>query len=211
MKIKITLTGLLLGCLAACLSLNAYAQSGTSKPAPVEWKRYELGNGSFSVLLPGKPTEEFKRSPPDLEVPVDTYIYSVEAKEGVFVVQYSRMGEVAQTWSEAAVEAFYNGLWEGASRGLNGLMQKNGSEIRVALLEKRKIRFSSHDGREISYKLGALSGRIKMSVIGREAFTAMVLGTEGLTVEDQEKFLNSFTIKATPKVGKPCAASSLNQ
>lgn len=206
MKIKMTLTGLLLGCLAACLSLPVQAQSGTGKPAPVEWKRYELGNGTISVLLPGKPVEEFKRSPPNMEVPVDTYIYSVEVKEGVFVAQYSRLGEVAATWSEATVEAFYNGHWEGVSKALNGMMQKNGSELRVALLEKRKIRFSGHDAREISFKLGALKGSIKMSVVGREAFTAMVMGIEGQPPEEQERFFNSFTIKATPKTGKPGAA-----
>jgi hypothetical protein len=211
MKIKMILMGLLLGCLAASLSLPVHAQSGTGTPAPVEWKRYELGNGTISVLLPGKPTEEFKRSPPELEVPVDSYVYSAEVKDGVFVAQYSRLGEVAETWPEAAVEAFYNGQWGGVANGLNSLMEKDGSEIRVTVIEKRNIRFSGHNGREITYKLGTLKGRIKMSFIGRDAFTAMVLGTDALSLEEQEKFFNSFTIKATPKVGKPGAASSLNQ
>jgi hypothetical protein len=211
MRIKILLKGMLFSCLLSCLFLSAHAQSGTAKPVADEWTRYELAKGSISVLLPAKPTEEFKPSPPDLAVSIDMSVYSVERPNGVFVAQHCLLGEVAESWSEAAVEAFYNGLWDGASKGLNNMMQKNGSELRVVLLEKRKTTFSGYDGREISYRLGPLKGRIIMSVIGREAFTAMVLRTDEMTVEEQDKFLNSYTIKAAPRVKKTVSTSNPNQ
>jgi hypothetical protein len=184
------------------LTLPVRAQSGRVKPGADEWTRYELAKGALSVLLPAKPLEEFKQSPPDTKVTVDLYIYSVQRPHGVLVAQYSLLGEVAETWSETSIESFYNGVWDGAALGFNNKMQKAGSELKVVLVEKRIIKFNNHDGREVRFTLGALKGRMLMTLIGREAFLAMVMRTDEMAIEDEEKFLNSYTIKVAPRAGK---------
>jgi len=73
MRLKLSLLGLLLGCFLIGFAENAEAQN-TGNQA---WKRYELGKGNFSVLLPSQPKEHFTPSPPNAAVPIEVYIYPV--------------------------------------------------------------------------------------------------------------------------------------
>jgi hypothetical protein len=191
MRLKTYLMSLLFACVIAGFAFNVQAQS----KVVAEWTRYELGKGTFSVLFPSKPKEEFQPSPADLAVPIDLYMYTVEANEGVFAAQYGLLGEAAERWRESAAEAFYDGMWEGLSSGFDKQMETDKLAFRTVLQEKRKTSFSGYNGREIVFTVGPLRGRILMTIVGRHAFTAMVLRTEQMPLADQERFLNSFTIK----------------
>ena len=107
MRLKLSLFGLLLGCFLIGFAENAAAQNTRSQ----DWKRYELGQGNFSVLLPSQPKEHFTPSPPGAEVSIEVYIYSVTLDGGAFVAQYSILGEAALKWSESGKASFYQGVW----------------------------------------------------------------------------------------------------
>jgi hypothetical protein len=184
---------LLISCCLAGFAFNAQAQTAGAN----EWKRYELGKGNFSVLFPSQPKEDFQPSPANALVPIDLYIYSVETEQGSFVAQYSLLGPVAEKWAETTKEFFYDGVWEGASVGFDKEMEKGSLPFRTKLVEKREIKFSGYAGREVVFTLGPLTGRMRTAIIGRQAFGAMVLGTEEITAEDRQKFFDSYTI--TPK------------
>ena len=130
MRLRIFLIGLLLGGCLAGFAFNAQAQTAGAN----EWKRYELGKGNFSVLLPRQPKEEFTPSPSGLLVPIDSYLYSVELEEGSFIAQYSVMGPAAEKWADSAKENFYNGVWEGASGGMDLEMEKGNIPFRIKLV-----------------------------------------------------------------------------
>jgi len=82
---------------------------------PTEWKRYHLGKGAFSVLFPVKPTEEFKASPPSVALPIDLYVTSVATAGGIFLAQYSVLGDATEKWKEETSETF---LWRRVDRAL---------------------------------------------------------------------------------------------
>ena len=179
--------------LLAGLALSVQAQT----PATTEWKRYELGQGNFSVVLPSQPKEELESAPSSVGIPIDLYTYAVGTEAASFVAQYGVLGEGAEKWSESAKEYFHNGVWSGASKSFDKQMEENKFEFRSKLVEKRNIKFNGYDGREVTFTLGPFQGRIWTAIIGRQTFTAMALGAES-TLADQQKFLNSFTIKLKP-------------
>ena len=202
MKSRIRLTILLIvyglaGSVVPSQSQNAAGQT--------QWKRYSLGKGAFSVLFPEKPTEEFKASPPALSLPIDLYVTSVATAEGIYVAQYSFLGDQAEKWQETTSESFYNGLWNGISSSINKQMEDRGLPHKTIVQQTQKTTFSGQDGRELIFTLGPLKGRLLMTRVGRHAFAAVVMRTEQGTVEDQERFLNSFTIN--PTLVKPVKAN----
>lgn len=183
-----------------CVLLSAFsiqAQSATGSQTAAEWKRYELGKGAFSVLLPVKPVEEFKSSTNPV-APVSMYTYASPTQDGAYVAQYNILGEDAENWSQATIEAYYKGVWDGVASTLNAGMESRNLPARATLVEKRKIKFSGYDGREVIFTLGKLKGRIQMTVVGRHAFAAMAMGAESMTEADQERFFSSFIIKTSP-------------
>ena len=192
MRLRLSLKSLLIACCLAGFAFNAQAQDGK------EWKRYELGKGNFSVLFPSQPKEDFQPSPASMLVPIDLYIYSVETEQGSFVAQYSLLGAVAEKWAETTKGAFYDGVWEGASGGFDQEMEKSGLPFRTNLVEKREIKISGYAGREVVFTLGPLTGRMRTAIIGRQAFGAMVLGTEEIAAGDRQKFFDSYTITLKP-------------
>lgn len=112
MRIKIVTARFVLIC-ALVLGVSAFspeacAQDSTTKPANPEWQTYELGKGSFTVLLPDKPSEGMQ-SDKNAEI----YIYTVGTNWGVLVTNYSWLNEEAEKWSEESSQSFYTGFWEG--------------------------------------------------------------------------------------------------
>lgn len=176
-------------------ALSAQAQSADVTAGDGAWRRYELGKGTFSVLLPGKPSEEFQSAPSSIGIPVDVYIYSVSTEKGAFVSQYSLLGAEAEKWLESTREAYYGGIWDGIIDGFNKQMEESNLPARVVLVEKRRVKFSGFDGRELTFTVGALKGQLLLTLVERHGFLAMVMGPEALTQADRQRFLNSFTIK----------------
>lgn len=179
-------------------AVSAQAQTGTNNSSDVQWQRYELGKGAFSVLLPGKPKEEIVSSSPVEGFHVDMYTYGVATEEGVYVTQYGLLEAAAETWPEGARESYYSGVWKGMETGFNNQMEQSNISARAELVEKRRTKFSGFDGYELTFTLGAIRGRVLMTLAGRHSFMAMAMGTKDFPASDRERFFNSFTIKVTP-------------
>ncbi len=194
MRLKLSLFGLLLGCFLIGFAENAAAQNTRNQ----EWKRYELGQGNFSVLLPSQPKEHFTPSPPGAAVPIEVYIYSVTLDDGAFVAQYSILGEAALKWSESSKGSFYQGVWEGAAEGYDKEMANSKLEFRAKLVAQRDIKFSGYSGQEVIFTLGPLQGQMWTTLVGRQAFGATVLGSEKLSAADRQRFMESFTLTLKP-------------
>ncbi len=192
MSLKFCRLALLL--LLASVALNVRAQSATP-----EWKRYELGQGNFSVLLPREPREETPPTPASVGLKIESHIYSTGGPEGSFVAQYNLLGEPAASWSAAAREVFQDSVWIGAAEGVDKQMEAAKLDQRIKVVEKRAIKFSGYPGREVVFTLGPFQGRMWTTLIGRQA---MVVGSVD-TLPAQQKFLDSFTIKLVPLGSSP--------
>ncbi|HET6669714.1 MAG TPA: hypothetical protein VFH15_05730 [Pyrinomonadaceae bacterium] len=193
LRLKPPLIGLMLG----CFLIGFAATAGAQNTAGDEWKRYELGKGNFSVLLPEQPKEQFTPSPADAAVPIDIYSYAVVLKEGSYVAQYCLLGEVALNWAEATIDSFYDGVWQGAADGFDREMAGANLSFRAKVVDTREITFSGHKGREVIFTIGPLNGRMRITLVGRQAFGASVLGTDNLSIADRQRFMDSFVV--TPK------------
>ena len=183
--------------LMLALAVSAQTPSRADKSRG-RWQRYELGKGSFSVLLPGKPVEEFRSVPPSLlGVSASTYVYGVTTEKGVYVAQYSLLGAAAEKWSDERREVHYNGVWNGMAAGFNSQMEQRKKADRAVLLEKRRTKFGGHDGYELTFTVGEVKGRALVTLVGRHGFAAMTLGTAVMPNADRERFFRSFIIKVS--------------
>jgi hypothetical protein len=171
----------------------ALAQGSQKNPSNADWQTYELGRGSFSVLLPGKPVEGVQNTKN-----ADVFVYTLRTEGGFFVSSYSLLNETAEKWPKDRSEPFYQGVWEGMAEGFDEEFKQAGSSQRVKLSGQRKVTFAGHDGAEFIFLMGERQGRFVITRVGRRAFSAMVLGIEGLSPEDQERFLSSFKISNPP-------------
>lgn len=194
MRLKLSRFGLLLGCLLIGFAENAGAENLRNQA----WKRYELGRGNFSVLLPSQPKEHFTPSPPNAAVPIEVYIYSATSDDGTFIAQYSILGEAALKWSESTKGSFYQGVWKGAAEVYDKEMAKSNLEFRAKLVAQRDIKVSGHTGQEVIFTLGPLQGQMWTTLVGRQAVGATVLGSEKLSATDRQRFMESFTLTLKP-------------
>jgi hypothetical protein len=194
MRLKAFAVTLLISCCLVGFAVSVEAQTA----GPYEWKRYEIGQGNLSALFPGEPKEAFSASSPDLLVSSDAYFYTFAVEGASFTAQYIILGEAAAKWPEGTREAFYEGVWTGASSSFDKEMEDNKLPYRSKMEQGREIKISGYSGHEVVFTLGPMHGRLWMTLIGRQAFGAMVFGADKLTVEDEQKFLNSLTITLKP-------------
>ncbi len=194
MRLRQSVFGLFICCFLIGFAENAEAQNTRNQA----WKRYELGQGNFSVLLPSQPKEHFTPSPPNAVVPIEVYIYSVTADDGTYLAQYSILSEAALKWSESTKGSFYQGVWKGAADVYDKEMANSNQEFRAKLITQRAIKFSGYFGQEIIFALGPLQGQMWTTLVGRQAFGATVLGSEKLSAADRQTFMESFTLTLKP-------------
>jgi hypothetical protein len=197
--LRTILVGRLLCFLLLAFAVSAQTSSKTGgKPGGGGWQRYELGKGSFSVLLPGKPVEEFSAAVADPGISARTYFYAVKTAEGAYFAQYSLLGASAESWSVTAREMYYNTMWNAMAKGFNDQMVRRKIADRAVLLEKRRAKFSGYDGYELTFTLGEVKGRALLVLVGRHGFAAMTLGTAIMSDKDRGRFFKSFAIKISP-------------
>lgn len=192
-------------CLLIFFSISGWASvvraqegSNAETKAVKEWKRYYLGKGQMSVLLPVDPLEDLVEKTLEAGLVIKSYVYTANVKPGAYVLSHVVLPEEAEKWSGNILEIFYNSAWQEIARTVDADFEKKGISWKMILIEKRKIQVSGHDGREISFSLGILNGRVRMTLVGHQAFTAMVFGTEDLSIDDQENFFKSITINVSP-------------
>ena len=192
-------------CLLVFFSISGWASvaraqegSNAETNAVKEWKRYYLRKGQLSVLLPVDPQEDVVEKTIEAGFVVKSYVYTAAVKPGAYVLSHVVLPEEAEKWSGNILEIFYNSAWQEIAKTVDADFEKKGISWKMILIEKRKVQFSGHDGREISFSLGILNGRVMMTLVGHQAFTALVFGTEDLSIDDQEKFFKSITINVSP-------------
>jgi hypothetical protein len=174
---------------ASAQSVVTQAPASQKASANTDWQTYELGKGSFSVFLPGNPTETVQRAND-----ADIYIYSVATNWGILVANYSLLSEAAEKWPEDRSVAFYEGFWEGLASTINGQLKEANSADQLKLEEHHKATFAAHDGFEFIFSLGQNRGRLLITRVGRRAYSGMILGSQESLSEYQDKFLGTFKI-----------------
>lgn len=195
MKLRTNLIHKLLCLSVLAFAVSAQAQNRTDNPSSGQWRRYELGKGAFSVLLPVEPKEDFRSTSTPDGLNVDMYSYGVATEHGIYAAQYGLLEPAAENWSEGARENYYSGVWKGVSTNLNSQMEKNNVSARAELVDKHRAKFGGFDGYELVFKLGGIKGRLLVTLVGRHSFMAMAMGPADMPDADKERFFNSFTIK----------------
>ena len=190
---KILLAGFVITyCLVGAAPVGV-AQDKAGEGATQEWKRYELGVGAFSVLLPGKPAD----APPSLALAKEggeSYAYLVITDEAMFVTSRALLPEAAQRWAAGADEPYYDGFWEGVAQGLDKQTEAFNVVSKTKLLQKGKASLSGREAHEFDFTLGTAQGRLVVTRVGRHSFSALMLRQETPPAAEFEKFFSSFTI-----------------
>lgn len=190
---KISLAGLLITYCLAGAALLGLAQDKAAQSATREWKRYDLGVGAFSVLLPNKPAD----APPAPDVAKEVgefYSYLVTTDEAVFGATRAFLPEVAERWVAGSDEPYYEGFWDGVAEGFDKQMETLKVPFKTKLVEKRKASLSGYEAHEFDFTIGAMQGRVLVTRVGRHSFSALILRPETTPAAEVEKFFSSFTI-----------------
>src|SRR6266550_6444144 len=188
---------------AVCVFLLIVSASAQTPSKPVaktavdeQWQTYELGKGTFAVMLPGKPTEDFK--PAKGANDSDIYLYTLETKDGYINSNYTNLPEAAEKWPKDKDVSFYVGFWEGFVSATNEELKRVNAPITLKLESQRAVTFAGRDGYEFVFSAGTGRGHLLITRIGRKAFSAMMLVDAAAVAEYEEKFIGSFKIKASP-------------
>lgn len=163
--------------------------------APAGWQRFSLGKDSFSVVLPKKPTEmsERKNLGNDFYLTVETY--TVEADAGFYLL--SRMPDlpiVSDKVSPSFVEGFYDGIWRGFAEGMRKELANKGLLFELKVGEPYESRLGGRQGRTQDFTLGPLTGRVKATVSGRQAFMVLVMWMKDMPVNERDIVFDSFRL-----------------
>lgn len=193
--LKQTLAPLLAAALLVVVLSSPTAAQQPNFTTNPEWQRYEVGKGSFSVLLPTKPSETRETTPGSEKViATDMYLY-VSASNGMLLVaQVTFLDKVAESWSEVSVQNFYQGVWKGLREGLDAQLKKSNISGDTKLIEEKRVTFAGSKGYEFSFVSGQRYGRVLVTLVGSRAFAGMILGTDKIGDQLQERFFGSFVI-----------------
>jgi hypothetical protein len=168
-----------LPCLLLLLTVVAPSSS-----AQLEWLEFGPKDGSFKVLLPGKPTEHKKSIKQDGNK-VEVLLFEVAAGpgSGKFVVGYSEFPEASI--KPGTEDKRLDNARDGAVAGVKG-----------KLLRQEMLFVHGHPGRELLIKIDDKSMVImRLYAVKNRLYQLVVVGSEELvTGRDAEKFLTSFKL-----------------
>jgi hypothetical protein len=140
------------------------------------WSKFSPKDGNFSVLMPGKPKEEQKTGTSPDE-PVEDRTYSVETKEGLFIVAYA---DFAQDIAQANPKDVLDEVTKGFATG--------GTKV----VSQREISLNGTPGREVEYTVAAgLNAQARIFLVDKRLYLVQVVTTKN---EDRQRFLNSFQL-----------------
>jgi len=184
-----------------CWVLIGFGSNGQSQTAVRnEWKRYELGKGNFSVLLPSDPKETFLLAEPADLIKINCHLYTAEPEDGSLVASHCTMDDSASKWTKANTDSFYDGILTGLAEAYQKQIAANNLSYTVTVSPKRDVAFSGYRGREVQFAVGPWHGRIRMTAVGRHAFIATDFGTDKLSTADRQKFFDSIILTPKPTV-----------
>ena len=137
------------------------------------WQQFSSLAGKFTVLLPGKPTQE---SDTDADGSV-THDFTVVDGETVYLVTYSELvKEVTQLKPTEIFDAVCDGY------------AKDGDK----LVNQREIELSGYPGRSVDLKAtDGTSGKASMYLIGNRLYQLLLISSQA---EDGKQFFDSFQL-----------------
>jgi hypothetical protein len=147
-----------------------YAQQ-TLKRSP--WQQFSSGPGNFTILMPGKPTQE---SDTDADGSI-THNFTVVNGETVYLVTYSDLAEeVTQVEPGEIFDAVCGGYAADGDR----------------LVNQREIELSGYPGRSVELKANdGMSGKASMYLIGNRLYQLLLISPES---GEGKQFFDSFQL-----------------
>lgn len=184
---------------ALLLLVSGFLANGQQATAEAEWQRYELGNRSFSVLLPSKPTE-LKNSSGDPQNGngIDILVYLSSGKDGIFATEVGFLQKFSIDAAESAPDVVYRKFWEGVREGVDQELRRAKIDAVTKLIEHRKATLAGFPAAEFDFEGGPVKGRLIVTRVGLRLFAALISGVDRVPAAVQEKFFNSFTVLPAP-------------
>jgi hypothetical protein len=181
--------------LAPLLLLASGLAANGQQANVAEWQRYELGNRSFSVLLPAKPTELKNSSgdPQNLNG-IDILVYLSAVDKVVFASEVGFLKRLPENPYERAAEVLYRTFWDGVREGINQELKRAKIDAVTRLIEERKATLAGYPAAEFDFEGGPVKGRLIVTRVGLRLFAALISGVDRVPAAVQEKFFNSFTV-----------------
>ncbi|MBA3240733.1 MAG: hypothetical protein H0T60_05850 [Acidobacteria bacterium] len=166
----------------------APAAKGLQQTSPVEqnataWKKLAPAEGGFMVLMPGTASEE-KHSVETSVGKLENRIYSVETKQGVYMVMYADFPEVV---SDA----------DTIQRMLDNGRDKALANTKGKLTSEKNIKLDGYAGREWLVEIpGSNVIRARAFWVKRRLYQSLVIFPEGRnTPQETNRIRESATLK----------------
>jgi hypothetical protein len=143
------------------------------------WQTYTNQDGGFSVRLPGKPEEDFRRVPaPSKSVPVRYVAAQAPDGSGIYGVAYMDLPAAVRDPREAVQRM------EAVPQALKG-----------QLLSKYDVTVQGHQGREYRFQRDKSVTTLRVFLVGRRMYQLIVTSpTEKVGAEERARFMGSFTL-----------------
>jgi hypothetical protein len=154
------------------------------QPAPLEWKELTPKDGSFSVFLPGTPTEHKKTvMSPSGMVEVVLFEVAVPPADGKFVAGYSEFPEASI--KPGTEDKRLDNARDGAIASAKG-----------KLVRQKNLLLDKYPGREVVIKIeGKATVLLRLFAVKNRLYQLVVVGNEELLAsKEAEKFLKSFKL-----------------
>jgi hypothetical protein len=163
------------------LLLTLFAPAGAAQD---DWKEFTPPDGSFTVLVPGKPME-FKKSIKTPGGTVDVFLFEVLVTpgDGKFVAGYSEFPEASI--KPGTEDKRLDNARDGALASTKGM------------LVRQKLLLLNHcPGRELLIKIDAKTvALVRLYAVKNRLYQLVVLGSEELVASPQaERFLTSLKL-----------------
>jgi len=140
------------------------------------WNKFSPKDGSFSILMPGKPEEEHK-SGTSADEPLEDHTFKVETDEGLFIVSYA---EFAQELSQANPQ----NVLDEVTKGFDG----GGTKV----VSQRNISLNGIPGREVEYTVTeGINARARIFLVKQRLYLLQVVSGKN---EHRVRFLDSFQL-----------------
>jgi hypothetical protein len=166
-------------CLLLLLTIVA-----ASSAAQLAWQDFAPKDGSFTVLLPGKPTEHKKSIKQDSGM-VEVLLFEVAVPPGdsKFVVGYSE-------FPEASIKPGTE------DKRLDNAQGGAVASVKGKLVRQKILLLDTYPGRELLIKIdGKSMVMMRLYAVKNRLYQLVVVGSEELvTGRDAEKFLMSFKL-----------------
>ena len=166
------------------LLLFVFVAAATDQQVATDWKPFSPKDGTFTVLLPGKPTE-FKKSIKTKTGDAEGLLFelAVPPGDGTFVVGFSEFKESAI--KPGTEDKHLDNARDGAVASVNGKLKR-----------ERSLLLDTYPGRELYIEVeGKATVLIRMYAVKNRLYEiAAAGGAAFVTSKDAANFLESFKL-----------------